>query len=113
MVIYLFMISIVLCAFVFVVGILFRVAGALRLSVPLLYCFIVAFFMPGWSTRNPELCYGILYGLVGLVVLSWVMPSAACRLKEVPGAIPLPLQPPIRRDRHPCTTPSREEATAG
>ena len=41
------------------------------------------------------------------------VPSAACRLKEVPGAIPLPLQPPIRRDRHPCTTPSREEATAG
>ena len=73
MVIYVFMISIVLCAFVFVVGILFRVAGALRLSVPLLYCFIVAFFMPGWSTSNPELCYGILYGLVGLVVLSWVI----------------------------------------
>lgn len=68
-----FMISIVLCVFVFVVGILFRVAGALRLSVPLLYCFIVAFFMPGWSTRNPELSMGILYGLIGLVVLSWVI----------------------------------------
>lgn len=68
-----FMISIVLCALVFVVGILFRVAGALRLSVPLLYCFIVAFFLPGWSTRNPELSMGILYGLIGLVVLSWVI----------------------------------------
>ena len=73
MVIYVFMISVVLCVFVFVVGILFRVAGALRLSVPLLYCFIVAFFMPGWSTRNPELSMGILYGLIGLVVLSWVI----------------------------------------
>ena len=68
-----FMISIVLCALVFVVGILFRVAGALRLSVPMMYCFIVAFFMPGWSTRNPELSMGILYGLIGLVVFSWVI----------------------------------------
>ena len=68
-----FMISILLCAFVFVVGILFRVAGALRLGVPVMYCFIVAFFLPGWSTRNPELCYGILYGLIGLCVLSWIV----------------------------------------
>ena len=73
MVIYVFMISIVLCAFVFVVGILFRVAGALRMSVPLLYCFFVAFFMPGWSTRNPKLSMGILYGLIALCVLSWVI----------------------------------------
>ena len=68
-----FMISILLCVFVFVVGILFRVAGALRLGVPVMYCFIVAFFLPGWSTRNPELCYGILYGLIGLCVLSWIV----------------------------------------
>lgn len=73
MVITIFMISIVICGAGLMIGILFRVAGTLRLSVPLLYAFVVAFFFPGWSTRNPVLSMGILYGLVALCVLSWIV----------------------------------------
>lgn len=73
MVIYMFMILIVSCAVVFLIGILFRIAGTLRLSIPLLYALVVAFFFPGWSTRNPELSMGILYGLIALCVLSWIV----------------------------------------
>ena len=58
---------------VFLIGILFRIAGTLRLSIPLLYALVVAFFFPGWSTRNPELSMGILYGLIALCVLSWIV----------------------------------------
>jgi len=73
MVIYMYMILIVSCAALFLIGILFRIAGTLRLSVPLLYALVVAFFFPGWSTRNPALSMGILYGLIGLCVLSWIV----------------------------------------
>ena len=68
-----FKILIVSCVALFLIGILFRIAGTLRLSVPLLYALVVAFFFPGWSTRNPELSMGILYGLIGLCVLSWIV----------------------------------------
>ena len=68
-----YLIMIVSCGVVFLIGILFRIAGALRLSVPLLYALIVAFFFPGWSTRNPELSMGILYGLVALFIFSWIV----------------------------------------
>ena len=73
MVICVFSISILTCAFVFLIGIMFRIAGATRLVLPLLYCLIVSFFMPGWSTEHPVLSAGILYGLIGLVVLSWII----------------------------------------
>lgn len=68
-----FMISIVICALVFLIGILFRIAGATRLVLPLMYCFAVAFFLPGWNTEHPVFSAGILYALIGLVVLSWVI----------------------------------------
>ena len=68
-----YMILIVSCVVLFLIGILFRIAGTLRLSVPLLYALVVAFFFPGWSTRNPVLSMGILYGLIGLCVLSWIV----------------------------------------
>ena len=59
-----YMILIVSCVALFLIGILFRIAGTMRLSVPLLYALVVAFFFPGWSTRNPELSMGIFYGLI-------------------------------------------------
>ena len=68
-----YMILIVSCVALFLIGILFRIVGTLRLSVPLLYALVVAFFFPGWSTRNPALSMGIFYGLIGLCVLSWIV----------------------------------------
>ena len=47
MVIYMFKILIVSCGAVVLIGILFRIAGTLRLSIPLLYALVVAFFFPG------------------------------------------------------------------
>ena len=67
------MILILSCGALFLIGILFRIAGTLRLSVPLLYALVVAFFFPGGSTRNPVLSMGILYGLIGLCVMSWIV----------------------------------------
>lgn len=68
-----FSISIVICVGGFVIGLLFRLAGFLRLGLPLLYVLVTSFFLPGWSTANPELSMGILYGLIGLTVLSWII----------------------------------------
>ena len=68
-----FSVSIIVCLAGFVLGLLFRLAALLRMGLPLLYTLVVAFFLPGWSTRNPELSMGILYGLIGLTVLSWII----------------------------------------
>lgn len=68
-----FSVSIIVCVAGFVIGLLFRVAGVLRLGIPLLYAMVVSFFFPGWSTEHPKLAYGILFVLIGLCVLSWIV----------------------------------------
>ena len=77
-----FLVSIVWRVLAFAVRFLFRAVKALRLGVPLLYAFTAVFLCPGWSARNPGLAMGILYVLVGLAVLSWVMPLVRRRGTE-------------------------------
>lgn len=57
---------------IIVLSIIFRVAAALRLSVPLLYALIAPTLFLDWYHENLPLAEGILYGLIGLAVLSWV-----------------------------------------
>lgn len=53
-------------------GLLFRIAGVLRLSVPLLYAMIVPTVFHGWYYAHTGLATGIWYALLGLVAVSWV-----------------------------------------
>ena len=61
-------------------SILFRIAGALRLSIPLLYALIVPTLCHEWYYAHTGLATGIWYAMLGLVAVSWIM-SIAQRIR--------------------------------
>jgi len=65
-----------LCAVLFLLPILFRLALKLRLGIPMLYIVLALTVFHDWARANPELADGILFALVGLVALSWVVTGA-------------------------------------
>jgi hypothetical protein len=52
---------------------LIRYAGVLRLTIPLLYALVMPTVFHSWFYAHYTLAYGILYGMLGLVALSWVV----------------------------------------
>lgn len=62
-----------LCAVLFLLPILFRLALKLRLGIPMLYIVLALTVFHDWVRANPTLADGILFALVGLVILSWVV----------------------------------------
>lgn len=65
-----------LCAGLFLLPILFRLALKLRLGIPMLYIVLALTVFHNWTRANPELADGILFALVGLAALSWVVTGA-------------------------------------
>lgn len=57
-----------------VVSLIFKVAGKLRLTLPLLYFLaaIISTFFTDWTSQNEPLVLIGLYILIGLVTLSWI-----------------------------------------
>lgn len=53
------------------VSLVFRVAGKLRLGIPLLYVAVMGFVFPEWAAAHELLANTILGVLLGLVVVSW------------------------------------------
>lgn len=62
-----------LCAGLFLLPILFRLALKLRLGFPMLYIVLALTIFHDWTRANPELADGVLFAMVGLVILSWVV----------------------------------------
>ena len=52
---------------------LFRVAGVLRLGIPLLYALIVPTLFHKWYYANYVFANGIWYVMLTLVAMSWVV----------------------------------------
>ena len=52
---------------------LFRIAGKLRLSLPLLYALVVPTIFHEWYYAHQFLATGIWYGMLALVAVSWVV----------------------------------------
>lgn len=73
-----------LCAGLFLLPILFRLALKLRLGVPMLYIVLALTVFYDWTRANPALADGVLFALVGLVILSWVV-SGARKLCDLIG----------------------------
>lgn len=63
----------ILCAGLFLLPILFRLAIKIRLGIPMLYIVLALTVFHDWTRTNPELADGVLFALVGLVALSWVV----------------------------------------
>lgn len=56
-----------------VLSILFKLAGKLRLTLPLLYFLLIATVLNSWASRHETLALGILFALLGLSLLSWIV----------------------------------------
>lgn len=60
-------------ALIVVLSIIFRVAAAFRLTIPLLYALLAPTLFSKWFYANYELANIIGYALLALVALSWVV----------------------------------------
>ena len=67
-------ISIGIAILMFALSLAFKVAGKLRLGIPLAYLLaaVVSTFFTSWTTEHEDLVLLGLYILIGLVVLSWI-----------------------------------------
>ncbi len=67
--------SLSVSALLLILSLLFKVAGKLRLILPLVYFLaaVVSTFFTDWTSKHEELVLWGLYVLIGLVVLSWVI----------------------------------------
>lgn len=61
---------------------LIRYARALRLTLPLLYAFLVPTIFHNWYYAHQTLADGIWYGMLVLVALSWIV-SVVRRVREM------------------------------
>jgi putative Mn2+ efflux pump MntP len=66
-------IFIIFGAFVIVLSIIFRVAAAFRLTIPLLYGLLAPTLFSKWFYANYDLANFIGYALLAIVGLSWVV----------------------------------------
>ena len=66
--------SLSVTAVTLVISMAFKIAGKLRLTLPLAYFLIAAVstFFTDWTDKNEQLVLMGLYVLIGLVVLSWI-----------------------------------------
>ncbi|NBJ16993.1 MAG: hypothetical protein FNP40_15840 [Dehalobacter sp. 4CP] len=68
-------ISLCLTAGLFIISSLFKIAGKLRLGIPLIYLLIavVSTFFTRWTTEHEQLVLMGLYIVIGLTALSWII----------------------------------------
>lgn len=65
--------SLILTVVLMILSVLFKVAGKLRLSLPLLYFLLICTFLNKWAAANEKLAFTILFVLIGFSVLSWII----------------------------------------
>lgn len=53
-------------------SILFKIAGKIRLTLPLLYLLLTATVLNKWASSHEVLAFIILFALVGLSVFKWI-----------------------------------------
>ena len=65
-------ISLGISAVLLFLSLIFRLAGKLRLTLPLLYFLLTATVLNPWAAAHETLAFAILYGLLSFSVLSWL-----------------------------------------
>ncbi|MGC4019965.1 MAG: hypothetical protein QM793_12560 [Muricomes sp.] len=69
---YTLMISLGVTAVLLLLSFIFRIAGKLRLTLPILYFLLTATVLNRWAAAHEQLALGILFVLVALSVISWL-----------------------------------------
>lgn len=66
-------ISLCLSAGLFILSLIFKVAGKLRLTLPILCLLLFSTVLSKWAGEHEALAFIILFSLLGLTVLSWIV----------------------------------------
>ena len=67
------MISLCLTLGLFLFSLIFKVAGKLRLTLPIICFLLFATVLNKWASEHETLSFIILFSLLGLTVLSWIV----------------------------------------
>lgn len=70
---YTIFISIGISVVLLFLSLIFRLAGKLRLTLPLIYLVLTATVLNPWAAAHETLAFAILYGLLAIVVISWLL----------------------------------------
>ncbi len=65
--------SIAFTVVMLVLSIIFKVAGKLRLTLPVIFFLLMVFPFNRWASEHETLVWAILGGLVALCLLSWII----------------------------------------
>lgn len=65
-------ISLAISAVLLFLSLIFRLAGKLRLTLPLLYFLLTSTVLNPWASAHETLAFAILYGLLALSAISWL-----------------------------------------
>ena len=65
-------ISLAISAVLLFLSLIFRLAGKLRLTLPLLYFLLTSTVLNPWAAAHETLAFAILYGLLALSAISWL-----------------------------------------
>lgn len=66
------MLSLSVTLILLVLSFLFKVAGKLRLTLPLIYFLLVSSILNKWAASHESLAFAILYILIAVSVISWL-----------------------------------------
>ena len=67
------LISLCLTVGLLILSFIFKVAGKLRLTIPVLCFLLFSTVLNKWAVEHETLAYIILFSLLGLAVLSWIV----------------------------------------
>jgi pilus assembly protein TadC len=67
------MISLCLTLGLFIFSLIFKVAGKLRLTLPIICFLLFSTVLNKWASEHETLSFIILFSLLGLTVLSWIV----------------------------------------
>lgn len=66
-------ISLCLTAGLIILSFLFKIAGKIRLTIPLLCFLLFSTVLNKWAVEHESLAFIILFSLLGLTMLSWIV----------------------------------------
>lgn len=69
---YTIFISIGISVVLLFLSLIFRLAGKLRLTLPLIYLVLTATVLNPWAAAHETLAFAILYGLLAIATISWL-----------------------------------------
>ena len=69
---YTIFISIGISVVLLFLSLIFRLAGKLRLTLPLIYLVLTATVLNPWAAAHETLAFAILYGMLAITAISWL-----------------------------------------